>query len=460
MQSHRTQDLKRKIEEKLNKEGLPLYGRYCFLVACVWLLTFEEPVTQLGIPVITLFRNILPLLAILYFFIGDYGGKTNENGLLNQERSGLLTSPFMLAGVVFALSGIAGWVMNRYQTLSVTIQAMYEHIRFWIVVWFFFALLLSLPLDKYAGKLFRHVGILTAALFVLSIADEIFNIWPRQIYRFGIGSIHLFFGHPSNFGAHCVFLLALLCVLYPYLKSADNKRTRESTAALILMAAALLMVLATLRVRLLGFAVLFLILFLIMIVLRKNLSLKLVIVCSAALLLVGWKRLYLYYFSPEAYTMARGQFAINSVRIANNNIPFGGGFGTFGSRMAQIHYSPLYYNYHMMTTPGMAPKRPSYACDTFFPAILGESGWLGFAAYLLLILLLVLLIFRMQKKALACASADLAVCRSSVFTAFILVTYELAESTGTLAFSETYSVMIAIVLGLSLAQLKKLSVAD
>jgi len=182
-----------------------------------------------------------------------------------------------------------------------------------------------------------------------------------------------------------------------------------------------------------------------MIVFRRRLNLLAVLAGIAGALVVGWRRLYDFYFSPYAYTMARGQFAINSLDIARKNLPFGSGFGTFGSRLAQVYYSPLYYQYHMMTTPGMSPRRPSYACDTFFPCILAESGWLGLIAYCGLIALLVVWIFRAQKQITARNKV-----RAAVFVSLILVAFEMLEATGTLSFSETYSVLIALSLAFGL----------
>ena len=452
---------------KQNTDARPGYGTYLFLVVCIWTLTFEEPVTHLGFPGITLFRNALPILAIIYFIADPYG----KGG----SKLHTLTSPTALLGFIFAAAGMAGWLINNYQTYSLTVQAMYEHLRFWICIWAFFSLFSDFPLRLYARKLFCHVGVLSAVFISLSAADMLFHIWPRQIYRYGIGSIQLFFGHPSNYGAHCVFLLAMLCLLVPFLNSSEGAGegrlseegsvsrshaggwTREAVIASALAAGMLCLVVATLRTRLIGFTVFFVILFIFMIVMKKRLHPGILIVGFLAAFAVGWRRIYFFYFSAEAFTMARGQFATNSLDIAKVNFPFGAGFGTFGSRIAQIHYSPLYYKYHMMVTTGLSPTRPSYACDSFYPMILGESGWLGFAAYILMIVLLIVLIFRLQKAA---GSFDgiaqgraLSISRMAVFTAFILMLYELSETTGTLAFSETYSVAIAIALGLALRQI-------
>lgn len=428
----------------------PQYGTYIFLAVCIWTLTFEEPVTHLGPPVITLFRNALPLLAIAYFILSE------------PRKLHALTRPVTVLGFVFAASGMIGWAMHEYQSFSTTFQALYEHIRFWICLWAFFALLTSFPLKTYARRLFFHVGTLAALFTVLSVIDMIFRIWPRQIYRFGVGSIQLFFGHPSNYGAHVVFLLMMLCILIPYLKDDDGRRTRPYIIASVLAVFMLFLTAATLRVRLIGFIAVFAVLFFFMFIMKKKLNPGILALGLLVAIVIGANRIHAFFVSKYAFTMARGQFMTNGLSIARDNFPFGAGFGTFGSRMAQIHYSPLYYKYHMMTTPGMAPSRPSYACDSFYPMLLGESGWLGTASYIGMIVLLFVIIFSMQKTAVlspyaggisaGTAGMDPLV-QSAVFSSVMLLIYELSETTGTIAFSETYSVMIALALGLAMGQL-------
>ncbi|MBQ3923896.1 MAG: hypothetical protein II696_00070 [Firmicutes bacterium] len=73
---------------------------------------------------------------------------------------------------------------------------------------------------------------------------------------------------------------------------------------------------------------------------------------------------------------------------------------------------------------------------------------------MLLIVLLVRMIFGMQRLDAETASAA-GIQRMTVFTAMILVLYELSETTATLALSETYSVLIALALGLAIAKCRR-----
>ena len=423
-----------KIRERFPKDRAVLW----FLLFCIWILNLEEPAARFGIPVVTVFRNLLLVLALIIFIIRTIHGKHTVRDIL---------SPRLILGAVFLISGIIGWAANGYQSLSVTAFALIEHIRFWVCIYLFTELFLMTDLRRHAFTVFMHTAVISAVIIICSALDMIFVIWPRQMYRYGTSSLQLFFSHPSNLAAHCVFLMGMLCVLFPYLRRYGDKRRHAGTAALILVFLLMCVTVMTLRVRMFGFCIFFTVLFVYMTVLRWRLNLPVTAAAGAAAVAVGWRRLYDFYFSPYAYSMARGQFAVNSLDIARKNFPFGSGFGTFGSRMAQLNYSPLYYQYRMMTTIGMNPLHPAYACDTFFPCILAESGWLGLAAYAGLMISLYVSILKQQDKTSAFHSF-------AAFSAIAMLAFELFDSTGALAFSETYSILISMVIGFSFAVFK------
>ena len=428
------------------KQKIPAgYGVYILIVISMYLLFFEEPAAKHDFIVSSVYRNLLPALAV-FLFLKDL---PDDKKVLRS-----LFSPFIVCGLVVAAGGMIGFLIYHYQSFGITLYALYGHLRFWLSLYFFYRVGRAFDAERYARRLFIHTALLSLTLSLLCFTDFFLHIWPRQIYRYGIGSIQLFFGHPSNLGARAVFLLAMLCYLYPYFEKSTKSSASFRVPAAILSLCQLMICLMTLRYRLFGFAAFFMVLYLYMVVLRKKLRPAAVLVSAAAALAVGWKRLYGFYIAPQSWSSARGQITEKSFLIAHEHFPFGSGFGTFGSRFAQMYYSPLYIKYGLMTTVGLSPEHRNYACDTFFPSILAESGWFGFCAYLGLILLLAALIFQLQDSVPYTERSAF-----HTFTAIILIMYELLEATGTLAFSETYSVMIALVIGLAVASLRSDSVS-
>ena len=403
---------------------------------------FEEPVTRMGLNWLTVYRNLIPIVGVLLFLDRII---TDKKLFYNY-----VFSPYFVLGAVFSVSGITGWIFNRYQSFMVTAETMYEHVRFWICLFLFVQIFEIIDIEKNAKNLFTHISIMSGIVIAASALDFFFKIWPRQMYRYGTSSLQIFYGHPSNLGAHAIFLIGMLLVILPFMIMETNNRKKVLLISGIETALLLAVVFLTLRVRLFGFLVGFAILFIYIIVLKRKITVPVVIASAAGVLAVGYKRLYGFYFSSVAYQMARGRFAVNSLDIARENFPFGSGFGTFGSRMAQLHYSPLYYKYNMMTMLGLSPTLPAYACDTFYPVILAESGWLGFVAYYGIVAIVCIEILKLHIRSDRSTEAAFA-----VFVALMMMIFELLEGFATLSFSETYSVLITIPLAISLVILKR-----
>jgi hypothetical protein len=81
------------------------------------------------------------------------------------------------------------------------------------------------------------------------------------------------------------------------------------------------------------------------------------------------------YSQPSA--TARGLLFITSEKIATEHAPFGSGFGTFASAESRLNYSPLYEAYGLSRVYGLSREYPHFIDDTMWPAILGESGYIG-----------------------------------------------------------------------------------
>ncbi|WP_166880233.1 hypothetical protein [Salinibacterium sp. ZJ450] len=93
-----------------------------------------------------------------------------------------------------------------------------------------------------------------------------------------------------------------------------------------------------------------------------------------------------------AASAARSVLTIDSMHVANEHFPLGAGFARFGSYLASVHYSPEYVErgYPAIWGLGYEPGTGMFLTDTQWPAIIGESGWIGgafFAIFLICILL-------------------------------------------------------------------------
>lgn len=107
----------------------------------------------------------------------------------------------------------------------------------------------------------------------------------------------------------------------------------------------------------------------------------------AVLLLVGpsaWAYvkadLDLYYGGGYS---ARSLLTAGGLLLAERDFPLGAGFGRYGSATASEHYSPEYValGFEHLWGLGREPGWGAFLLDTQWPALLGETGWLGTLFY-------------------------------------------------------------------------------
>ena len=73
---------------------------------------------------------------------------------------------------------------------------------------------------------------------------------------------------------------------------------------------------------------------------------------------------------------------LGSVAVARDRLPFGAGFGRYGSHLSRAEYSPIYTEYGLDKIYLLGPDRPDAVTDTFWPMVLAETGVIGLLAAL------------------------------------------------------------------------------
>lgn len=170
----------------------------------------------------------------------------------------------------------------------------------------------------------------------------------------------------------------------------------------------------------------------------------------AAMIAVFGKYLYntigLYILGTVGEETARHALLDRSFRIAADYFPAGVGFGKFGSWYARIRYSEYYYQYNCTTIYGLRPEDPRFATDTFWPAVLGETGVLGLLVYLILLGMMGVRLLKTARANWAGAFA-----KSTALFGFLTLVQSLAESMGEAAFnSSPQNIFLGVAVGLGL----------
>jgi hypothetical protein len=89
---------------------------------------------------------------------------------------------------------------------------------------------------------------------------------------------------------------------------------------------------------------------------------------------------YVYTDAPAART----RLLLGSFQVASEHAPFGAGFARYGSYLAGVDYSPEYIKlgfdgvWGLSNMPGMSG---AFLTDTQWPVLIGETGWIGAAAF-------------------------------------------------------------------------------
>ncbi len=100
-------------------------------------------------------------------------------------------------------------------------------------------------------------------------------------------------------------------------------------------------------------------------------------VLAAICIAFTWTRFEWYYVSGwENEELARPMTYKAALLILKDYFPFGPGMGTFGTYAAAVHYSPLYYSYHLNEIWGLSESFSDFVADAFYPT-LAQYGVLG-----------------------------------------------------------------------------------
>ena len=270
---------------------------------------------------------------------------------------------------------------------------------------------------------------LTVGMSVILVLNFAFGLFPGQEYRFGFQIPKLFFSHSEYLAGAQILLLALGLM-------AGTKRNDVVEYAWIALAVANIAV--TLRYKALTAALFAVALIVVVVVKGKRFSWWNYAVILAIALCISWGQLIEYFGSDVT---ARSALTTTSIEIASDYFPLGTGFGSFGSYMSRVYYSPVYIEYGLSSVYGLmnVSGADSFISDTFWPMVIGQAGFVGLLCYICALVMIYKKIGQLYPQQLNLYSTSL----------FLLV-YLLIQSTSSAAFVGPISVPIGIVIGICL----------
>lgn len=154
------------------------------------------------------------------------------------------------------------------------------------------------------------------------------------------------------------------------------------------------------------------------------------------------------YLSDSAQVKtARTVITLDSFGIANAGILVGVGFGRFGSWIAALTYSPEYSARGYEHVWGLGPLgrgESNFLLDTFWPAIVGETGWGGMIAFCVM-----LFVFGRRFLALSSDTEQTALVRCLGLTGVGWLLFFVLDSVASPAFFSSLAVLFYAVLGIA-----------
>lgn len=388
--------------------------RYLLFVFIFYTLLFNEPLSGL-IPIFGYEDELIAVMSIPIWI----------SNLIKKKTGRKKIGVSLYVGGFFAFS-LAGTIVFKYQDfVRAALPDMLLCMKFWFCIYFGKEAFDKFIVGKYAKNIFFHIKLVTWFYAILTVLNYSARLFPFFDYRYGIGSNRLFYSHPTVLISCCSFLIILLLAIKPYIKN--------PLIYIVLLSGVMC---TSLRSKALANVLIFIVIYYSAIIRREKFTAKSILLLIPIIAFVGWSQIE-YYFISLGEGSARAQLLYKSVIIAKDHFPLGTGFGTYGSYYSAIYYSPVYYMYGLNTVYGLSKDLYSFICDSFWPMILGQSGFFGMILY-------GIALYKLFKYIVKLKNVNVYLYVSALGT----MCYLLVDSTAATAFVHPLSMPMAIWLGI------------
>lgn len=400
-------------------------------------------------------------LTIIFLFQNSFVQFTNINILNNlDELLILFLAVFMFIKIVkkgkieknisilfflvtmFSFIGILSCWLNSDFIFSRVILSNFLVIKFFILIMAICTLEIK---EEYRNYIMDALELCCKLVMIVAIFNFCFPNLYKQIFsfamvtkRFNITAITSLFYHPGRYGWFMLFMS-----IFYYSKYKNSKSNKDKGWMMI---CALFSVLS-LRTKVI-MSIIVIIIF--ECIINKKINIKKIIISlvilSTVMLVfrnVIWNTYSLYYTDTNGVS-ARQALNHYSIKIMKDYFPLGVGFGKYGSWYAKVYYSEYYYKYNMNTVYGLSPQFSSFATDTFWPSIIGETGLCGTFIYILCLLVLIFSLLKKRKKMSTSIWVNIAI---------LSLIQAICESFGEPSFnSAPQNIFVALSIGLALSE--------
>ena len=368
---------------------------------------------------------------LLFFPLVVIRGYQKRLRVVSEKRDWL----FYAGLAVFWLFGWAGFLAYRHQPLTNALKDFYVNSKFFLALGasFLFFDDSQLDFDKMKEKIWPVLNVVTVLMFAMTVSDLLFDTFSTDT-RGPFRAVKLFYSVQTVLVSVCVFLSAI------YLWYYDEKKDRT----LLPLGMLSVMMFCTLRVKSMGVIAAVLLIYLFVLRgmkfagLKRWMKIGLLVFLVFAVVAIGYQ--IINYYVLMGVGSARAMLTLAGPFVAWDHFPFGSGWATFGSAFSAEPYSPVYGMYRMAGIWGLSPDYPAFVSDTYWPMVLGQTGFFGFAGLLMALTVFVKKILKMKDM------------RASFASGLLVLAQLLISSTSESALVNPLAVPMAFWLGLLLAE--------
>ncbi len=247
-----------------------------------------------------------------------------------------------------------------------------------LICYISFRILFTNSKFKYNNIMLKITEIGLYVITFLGLLDRFILIYPRLSPRFGIYLTSLCFKSPTLLASFAISSL-LIC----YFLANNSLKGKNKVKLYIDILSALFLVVISGRVKAIGFMILFFLIIIKEKVFKTKKQVKLINFIIPLIVVGCFASGYIekYFFDS---TQSRAVMLRTSIEVAKDYFPLGSGFGTFGTDISRQYYSKLYIYYGISNVYGLSKDYSAFVTDSMFPAIIGETGFLGVILYILI----------------------------------------------------------------------------
>lgn len=358
--------------------------------------------------------------------------------IIRKKKIRKISIHLMILTMLFFITGFISCSLNSIFLPKYVILSGYISIKFWLLI----LAIINIDIKDDVIKYFQRsleiccIANIAVSIFNLTLPNLYSSAFNNDlVYRFGLVSLTGLFGYPEKSGWFMLFM-----TIYYYSKLKEKQKMKQKKIIIICAITAILS-LRTKAILGLVFVLIFELIINNKINIKKYISvffvITIVILCCKNIILNTYK----LYFNFNNEDEARVILTNRGLDIMKDYFPLGVGFGKYGSYYARINYSEYYYKFGFDNIHGLTPQKSNYGTDTFWPSIIGETGFSGLLIYLTMLAIIFNYCLKSSKK------------QYNIFGtwAILALVQSICESFGEQSFySPPQNVFLGIIIGISL----------